>query len=99
MRIGWAILAGLLVGGGLAWWQSPQRQPREPRRAPVDAAVNDAAATPAARRLLYRWRNQDGVLQVTDQPPRGLPFERLDATADRTISIRDDQDGEARPPR
>ncbi|KAF1689746.1 DUF4124 domain-containing protein [Pseudoxanthomonas koreensis] len=78
MRAAWAILAGLAVGGGLAWWlgrdQAPQRSPEARQRAAQAAAAN----AEDAQRPLYRWRDDAGNLQVTDQPPpKGRKYERI----------------------
>ncbi|MBO9715322.1 MAG: DUF4124 domain-containing protein [Pseudoxanthomonas sp.] len=77
MRAAWAILAGLAVGGGLAWWlgrgQAPQRSPEARERARQAAAANaEDAAHP-----LYRWRDASGNLQITDSPPEGRRYERI----------------------
>lgn len=77
MRAAWAILAGLAIGAGLAWWlgrdQAPQRSPEARQRAEQAAA----AQTEDALRPLYRWRDAAGTLHITDQPPEGRPYERL----------------------
>lgn len=77
MRAAWAIVAGLALGAGLAWWlardQAPQRSPEARQRAAQAAAAN---AEDAARPL-YRWRDDAGNLQITDTPPKGRAFERI----------------------
>lgn len=77
MRAAWAILAGLALGGGLAWWlgrdQAPQRSPEARQRAAQAAAAN----AEDAQRPLYRWRDDAGNLQVTDTAPQGRPYERM----------------------
>ncbi|MBD9369540.1 DUF4124 domain-containing protein [Xanthomonas sp. XNM01] len=77
MRAAWAILGGLAIGGGLAWWlgrdQAPTRSPEARQRAADAAAAQATDAIPA----LYRWRDADGTLQVTDTPPKGVPYERI----------------------
>ncbi|GAB3508974.1 DUF4124 domain-containing protein [Pseudoxanthomonas daejeonensis] len=77
MRAAWAIVAGLVLGGGLAWWlardQAPQRSPEARQRAEQAAAAN----AEDAQRPLYRWRDDAGSLQITDTPPKGRPFERI----------------------
>lgn len=68
MRIGWAILAGLVLGGGLAWWLG--RTP--PGQAP------DAQTRQAQPPTLYRWRDENGTLQITQTPPpKGRPYQRV----------------------
>jgi len=78
MRPVWAIVLGLLAGIAVAWWlarEAPEeRQAREDRaRAAADAAYQDA------RPVLYRWRDANGVRQVTDRPPPpGVSYEEVD---------------------
>ncbi|MDR2872306.1 MAG: DUF4124 domain-containing protein [Xanthomonadaceae bacterium] len=74
MRWGWAIAIGILAGGGTAWWFShgPSKQTRE---------ETDRLAAERAEQLLcplHRWRDEAGVLQITEQPPPGgRPYERI----------------------
>jgi hypothetical protein len=75
VRLGWAIAAGLALGIGVAWWlardtleQAAAKHARAERAAAADAAE--------ARPVLYRWRDADGVLQVSDRPPRGRDARR-----------------------
>ena len=87
MRATWAILAGLALGGGMAWWlardQAPRRSPEARQRAEQAAAAN----AEDARRPLYRWRDDAGVLQITDKPPKGRPFERIDREPQPGIKV------------
>lgn len=90
MRAAWAIVAGVSLGAGLAWWlsrEAPQRTALKQQRA------EDAAAAQArdARPSIYRWRDAAGVLQITDKPPEGRKFERLDASAGGASEIRGDR--------
>lgn len=81
MRLAWAIVAGILLGGGLAWWLSrgpAERPPADSR--PVAPRIGEQ---PVPR--LYRWRDERGVLQVTDRPPQGRPYEIVDIPADRNV--------------
>lgn len=72
MRLGWAILGGLLLGGGLAWWLG-----RGGTASPAPARAPSAQAH-AVRPWLYRWHDQAGVLHVSDTPPpAGQPYQRL----------------------
>lgn len=79
MRLSWAIAAGLALGAGIAWW-SAQQAPSAGRGAAASTASQHAEATP-----LYRWRNADGVLQITDTPPRDRPFEPVAIPLDRNV--------------
>ncbi|WP_374013097.1 DUF4124 domain-containing protein [Pseudoxanthomonas koreensis] len=78
MRATWAILAGLVVGGGLAWWLGRDASPRQSPEARERAEQAAAAQAEDALRPLYRWRDAGGQLQITDNPPpKGTAYERL----------------------
>ncbi|KAF1686597.1 hypothetical protein B1992_06705 [Pseudoxanthomonas broegbernensis] len=87
MRAAWAILAGLALGGGLAWWlgrdASPERSPEAHQRAERAAA----AQAEDALRPLYRWRDAAGNLQITDAPPGSGPYERIAREPESGIRI------------
>lgn len=90
MRAGLAIVAGLAVGVGAAWWlsrPSPQAEQRARDRAEQAAAATARDATPA----LYRWRDAKGVLQVTDKPPKGVHYERIGQRPRDGIEVRGDR--------
>ena len=87
VRAGWAILAGILLGGALAWWAS-RETPEQARAKQVRAERAAAADAEDARPVLYRWRDADGVLQVTETPPRGRPYERIAKDAPPAIEVR-----------
>ncbi|MBC7988848.1 MAG: DUF4124 domain-containing protein [Luteimonas sp.] len=77
MRLGWALLLGLVGGIALAWWLS--REPPEAQREKRERAEQAAAANAEdARPVLYRWRDASGALQITDKPPKGRKYERVD---------------------
>ena len=78
MRTAWAILAGLAVGVGVAWWMGRDQAPQQSAEARQRAATAAAAAAADALRPLYRGRDDAGNLQVTDTPPpKGRKFERV----------------------
>lgn len=88
-------MAGLALGVGAAWWlarESPQQARAKEQRAERAAAANAADARP----VLYRWRDGNGVLQVTDAPPRGKDagraYERIDMHPRRGIEVRGERD-------
>lgn len=82
MRLSLAIVIGLLLGSALAWWLGTQRQPPAgPGQAGVASRQGDQARPPT----LYRWRDDAGVLQVTDRPPQGRPYEVVDIPDDRNV--------------
>lgn len=90
MRLAGAILAGLALGAGLAWWLS--REPAATTAAKQRRAEHAAAELARdARPSLYRWRDPAGVLQITDKPPRDQPFERIDRDPDRAIEVKGDR--------
>ena len=87
MRVTWASVLGLVAGIAVAWWlgrEAPEeRQAREERaRAAAEAAYEDA------RPVLYRWRDANGVRQVTDRPPPpGVSYEKVDIQPREGIEI------------
>ena len=86
MRAAWAILAGLAMGGGLAWWLTRgEAAPSPEARERAERAAAEAAED--ALRPLYRWRDDAGVLQITDKPPKGRPFERIDREPQPGINV------------
>jgi hypothetical protein len=89
MRAGWAIVAGLALGIGAAWWlsrESPRAEHLKRERAEQAAAATARDATPS----LYRWRDAGGVLQVTDKPPKGVHYERIGQRPRDGIEVRGD---------
>lgn len=87
-QLAWLILATAL--GVAAWWWFTREMPRREQ----ERAVAAAAAARAAERAnsLYRWRDANGVLQVTEQPPHGRPYERISRTPAEGIKVRGDRD-------
>ena len=91
MRLAWAVAAGLLLGIGGAWWLA-----RDPGKTEAkEARARQAAAEQArdARPSLYRWRDDAGVLQITDHPPKGRRYERLDRDMPAGIRVEGDRAG------
>lgn len=87
MRALWAIVAGITLGAGVAWWlarEAPEKQAEKQRRAERAAAAQAKDARPS----LYRWRDEAGVLQITDKPPKGRSFERIDRDPKRGIQVK-----------
>jgi hypothetical protein len=91
MKLFWAIVAGLILGGGVAWWMS--------RDTPEEAAakrhrVERAAAqrAEAARPVLYRWRDSTGTLHIDSKPPRGVRHvEKVDMEPKPGIEVHGDR--------
>ena len=91
MRLALAIVAGLALGIGAAWWLS--REPAARTEAKQRRAEHAAAELARdARPSLYRWRDEAGTLQITDKPPKDRPFERIDRDPDRAIEVKGDRD-------
>ncbi|MDH7453433.1 DUF4124 domain-containing protein [Luteimonas composti] len=83
MRTAWAIVAGIVGAAALAWWLA--RDPGAARStAPAQAAPAAAAHAESAKAsgpTLYRWRDEAGVVQVTDIPPRDRDYTVVDVGA------------------
>ena len=85
MRLAWAVAAGLLLGIGGAWWLARDPGKTEAKEARARQAAAEQASD--ARPSLYRWRDDAGVLQITDKPPKGRPFERIDREPQPGIKV------------
>jgi hypothetical protein len=90
MRLGWAIVAGLVVGAAAWWWTT--RDEREHVR--VERERQAAIEAEATRPVLYRWRDADGVLQITEKPPKGRRYERVEREPDEGIEVHGDRNAE-----
>jgi len=86
MRVAHAVIAGLALGGGLGWWMlgHPGYETAGQKAARVEAAHK---AQEAAKPRLYRWRDDSGVLQITDQPPKGLKYQEVDLQKDADVNV------------
>ena len=91
MHVRWAILAGLVAGVAVAWWFSREAPGAvEARR--ERAAQAAAASYEDARPVLYRWTDDAGVVQVTqDPPPRGRRYEKIDIQPREGIEVHGDR--------
>lgn len=93
MRAAWAILLGLAVGIGLAVWlarDSDDTRHAKQERARTAAAAQASDAVPG----LYRWRDDQGVLQITDKPPKGRKYERIAREGERAIAVDGQREGD-----
>lgn len=93
MKLAWAIVAGLAVGGGVAWWLS--RDTPEEVAAKRDRAERAAARrAEAGRPVLYRWRDAAGTLHVDSKPPGkgAIDVEKVDMQPKPGIEVRGDRD-------
>lgn len=89
MRAWLAIAAGVALGVGTAWWlsrESPDTTARTQARAEQAAAAQARDARPS----LYRWRDDAGVLQITEQPPKDRRYERIDRDTPAGIRVSGD---------
>jgi hypothetical protein len=90
MKAIWAVVAGLALGAGVAWWfsrPSPETLHARQARAEQAAAANARDAIPA----LYRWHDGSGVLHITDHPPKGIRSERIAQRPRDGIEVRGDR--------
>lgn len=95
MRAAWAIVAGLVLGAGIAWWLS-RDAPREAKAKRERAEQAAMAGAQDARPVLYRWHDANGLLHVTDHPPDGAnagrKYERVDMAPRAGIEVHGDRD-------
>ena len=86
------LLAMLLAiaSAAAAWWWYTSEMPRRERER---AAAAQAAMVQAERaNSLYRWRDADGHLQITQEPPKGRKYERISRTPHNGIEIKGDRE-------
>lgn len=87
---GW-LLVGVALIAALAWWHA--RETPEQTRVKRERAERAAAEIAEdARPVLYRWRDGDGVLQVTGDPPKGRKYERIPTDTPPTPEVRGDRE-------
>ena len=87
---GWLVLA-LAAIAALTWWstrESPEQTRAKQQRA--QRATGELAAD--SRPALYRWRDANGVLQLTDEPPKGRKYERIHIDAPPAPEVRGDRE-------
>ncbi len=71
--------------GVAAWWWITSEMPRRERARAKAAELASAQAERAS--ALYRWRDANGTLQVTDTPPSGRKYERIGRDPDDAIQV------------
>jgi hypothetical protein len=78
-------LVALLVLAG-AWWLAghPGYESSEQRAARAEV---HAQAAEAAKPKLYRWRDANGVTQITDQPPKGRKYTVVDMDKHENVNV------------
>ncbi|MEO6154990.1 MAG: DUF4124 domain-containing protein, partial [Thermomonas sp.] len=67
------VVVAVALGVAAWWWFTSEMPRREHTRA---QAAQVAMAQAERDNSLYRWRDADGHLQITDTPPKGRKFER-----------------------
>ena len=79
-------LIAIIVVAALAWWTfgHPGYETYEQRAARVEAQEQ---AAEAARPKLYRWHDHNGNLQLTDTPPKGRKYERIERDVPPVIEV------------
>ncbi|KQZ56347.1 MULTISPECIES: DUF4124 domain-containing protein [unclassified Lysobacter] len=92
MKLGWAIVAGIVLGAGLAWWTARDTPAEAARAQAAHAQAGADARAEAADPPLYRWRDAAGRLQITERPPKGRPYERLQRQPRDGIEVHGDRD-------
>jgi hypothetical protein len=88
IRLGWAIVAGIALGGAVAWWElgHPGWETMDQKVAAADKTeAAGKKAKSSAEPALYRWHDADGVLQITDHPPKGRKYEKVKIREDQNI--------------
>ncbi len=72
------LIALIALGGGIAYWYAtPQQTPAWIR--------GWLPGLPEYTGPVYRWRDDQGRLQVTDQPPRNRPYETVQYRSDANV--------------
>ena len=78
MRVLHAVIAGVALGAAVGWWALGHPGYLTGNQKVARAEAARAATEPK----LYRWRDAKGVLQITDQAPKGRKYE--------TVKLRED---------
>ena len=83
------LLVAVALGVAAWWWFTSEM----PRRAQARAkAAENAMANAERASTLYRWRDANGNLQVTETPPSGRKYERIGREPRDGIEVRGNQD-------
>ena len=83
------LVAAVLLGAAAWWWFTSESPRRERER---EAAARAALAEAERASSLYRWRDANGNLQITDEPPAGRRYERISREPAEGIQVRGDRD-------
>ena len=87
LRAGWVVI-GLAIMAGSAWYAArdpvdPARERAKRQRAETAAAQIAADAQP----MLYRWRDAQGHVHVTQEEPTGVRYERVPVAPRASIEV------------
>ena len=76
----------VLLALAAAWWLAghPGYEDERQRAARVEV---EAQAAEAAARKLYRWKDGNGVTQITDQPPQGRKYTVVDMDKQENVNV------------
>ena len=76
----------LLALSAVVWWAlgHPGYETGEQRAVRIEA---EQQAVEAAKPKLYRWRDANGVLQLTDTPPKGRKYKVVDLEAQENVNV------------
>ena len=72
-----------------AWWWFTEEMPRRQHARQVAAEM--AAVQAQRANALYRWRDDAGTLQVTQDPPKGRKFERISRSPKDGMEVHGDR--------
>lgn len=81
MRLAWAVVLGAVGAGAVAWWLAREPAPASPISANAPATAAASGRKSATGQVLYRWRDEAGIVQVTDVPPKGRDYSTIDVDA------------------
>lgn len=72
-----------------AWWWYTTEMPRRERERAAAAEVAMAEAERAS--ALYRWRDDAGNLQITEEPPKGRKYQRISREPEQGLRVEGDR--------
>ena len=85
----WAAIAAIALGTGLAWWFQPtsgDEHQRKSRMRATDARGSGRHPHGGSEGpTLYRWVDDDGVVNITDRPPHGRSYTIVRIDPNRNI--------------
>ena len=83
--LGFAVLAAIIIGAGIAWWQRPEPAAIK-EQAPIKAGAPDPGTkTAPVPRQIYKWQDDAGVFNFTDRPPPDRPYSLVTETPNVTV--------------